>query len=159
MRCDVCTFVKQSRYPDGRIKRMTSIAIPHVDDLLIAANEEGLSLFKKVIAQYRTGDLMSVDENHGIAYSGLEIGQDANGRFGLRQAEYISKLDLVTIADVIRNNAFAITEGRWETSTKQIAGSVIRANQTRLGGCAISTHLSTSALDTVGNVQLTLEFI
>ena len=90
MRCDVCTFTKHSRYANGQVKRLTSIIILHVDDLLIAANEEDLLLFRAVIAQYRTGGLISVDANTSITYLGLEICLDAAGRFGLHQTEYIS---------------------------------------------------------------------
>ena len=159
MRCDVCTFAKHSRYQHGKVKRLTSIIILRVDDLLIAADEQDLSLFQTAIAQYRTGVLTTVSIAESITYLGLEICIDAKGRFGMQQTDYISKLNLARIGDVIRNNTFAISDERWATLTKQILGSLIRANQTRLGGCAISTNLSTSAVATVGIVHLALDFI
>ena len=159
MKSDVCTFIKHSKNADGRTLTLTSIIILHVDDLLVAANAEDLKLFRILIRKYRTGELVTVEKDNPITYLGLEICKNDVGEFGVHQTEYISRLQIIKIEDVIKNNAFVISPTRWRTLTRQIVGGLIWANQTRLDGCSVTTILSTNAVETVENPQKALEFL
>ena len=155
-RSDVCTFTRHARDKNEEVEKLTSIIIVHVDDLLISANLEDISRLRRVLSQFNTGPIFELNKEKHLEYLGLELQLNSRGQIGLHQMKYINALQLVSIEDVIKNQAWIITPERWKTLMRQLVGSLIWLGQTRFDIIAVTTVMSTTMVSAMQSMDKAL---
>ena len=139
--------------------QISSVIVLYVDDLLIAANAADMKKFGRAMAQFKTGARESVELNAPVEYLGIEIARDADGNYGIHQKNYINELHLIRHEDVRQQNSMVISKDRWGTLNRQAIGRLIWSCQTRFDSSAVVTFLSTSAVESMTDLNLAKEFM
>ena len=92
-----------------------------------------LGNFKKLLSEYRTGELERLTVDQSITFLGLDIRLLPSGEFSMSQKSIIGRMKFADVGELVKNRQIIVAESAARTFFRRHLGSLIWALKTRFG--------------------------